>query len=76
VAGAISEVLVDDNQLVKKPPLQLWVNFRQKAMNTAIAEINEKTDLNTSLRSLGRSKHRRVTTLTFSIKTQAIPKGA
>jgi hypothetical protein len=43
-------------------------------LDTAIAEINEKTDLNISLQSLGRSKHRRVTTLTFTIKTQAIPK--
>jgi len=55
--------------VIQEPPLQLWANFRQKAMDTAIAEINEKTDLNISLRSLGRSKHRRVTTLTFSIKT-------
>jgi hypothetical protein len=33
--------------------------------NVAIAEINEKTDLQIALESLGRSKHRRVTTLTF-----------
>jgi hypothetical protein len=64
-----------EGNVIQEPPLQLWANFRQKAMDTAIAEINEKTDLNISLRSLGRSKHRRVTTLTFSIKTQAIPKG-
>ena len=64
-----------DGNVIQEPPLQLWANFRQKAVDTAIAEINERTDLNISLRSLGRSKHRRVTTLTFSIKTQAIQKG-
>jgi hypothetical protein len=41
----------------------------------SIAEINEKADLNISLESLGRSKHRRVTTLTFTIKAQAIQNG-
>jgi hypothetical protein len=37
-------------------------------------EINEKTDLNIALESLGRSKHRRVTSVTFTIKTQPTPK--
>jgi hypothetical protein len=58
----------------EEAPLPVWANFRQRALNTAIAEINKKTDLNISLESLGRSKHRRVMTLTFAIKTQAIPK--
>jgi hypothetical protein len=66
--------------VIQEAPLQLWANFRQRALDTAIAdtaiaEINEKTDLNISLESLGRSKHRRVTTLTFTIKNQAIPNG-
>ena len=43
-----------DGNVIQEPPLQLWANFRQKAINTAIAEINEKTDLNISFRSLGR----------------------
>jgi hypothetical protein len=41
---------------------------------TESPEINEKTDLNISLESLERSKHRRVATLTFAIKTQPTPK--
>jgi hypothetical protein len=44
-------------------------------LDTAIREINEKTDLNISLALLERSLHRRVTTLTFAIKTQAVPNG-
>jgi hypothetical protein len=62
-------------KIIQEAPLQLWANFRQRALDTALAEINEKTDLNISLESLARSKHRRVTTLTFAIKIQAIPKG-
>jgi Initiator Replication protein len=61
--------------IIQEAPLPVWANFRQRALDPAIAEINKKTDLNIALGSLGRSKHRRVTTLTFVIKTQAIPKG-
>jgi hypothetical protein len=44
--------------------------------DTAIAEINKKSDLNIELKSLEREKHRRVTNLVFAIKTQAIPKAS
>lgn len=57
---------------IREAPLQLWANFRQRALDTAIAEIKEKTDLNISLESLERSKHRRVTSVTFAIKEQAV----
>jgi hypothetical protein len=59
--------------IIQEAPLAVWANLRQRAVNTAIAEINKDTDLHIALESLGRSKHRRVTTLTFSIKSQAIP---
>jgi plasmid replication initiation protein len=53
--------------------LPVWANLRQRALNIAIAEINRKTDLNIAIESLKRSKHRRVTSLTFVIKEQAMP---
>ena len=64
-----------DGKIIQEAPLPVWANFRQRALDTAIAEINKKTDLNIALESLERSAHRRVTTLTFAIKTQAIPNG-
>ena len=70
----LESVKDDAGNIIQEAPLQLWANFRQRALDTAIAEINEKTDLNIALESLGRSKHRRVTTLTFTIKTQPTPK--
>jgi hypothetical protein len=36
---------------------------------------NRKTDLNVAIQSLERSKHRRVTSVTFAIKEQALPNG-
>jgi plasmid replication initiation protein len=57
----------------EEAPLPVWANFRQRALDTAIAEINRKTDLNVAIQSLERSKHRRVTPVTFVIKEQAVP---
>jgi plasmid replication initiation protein len=59
--------------IIKEAPLPVWANLRQRALDTAIREINKKTDLNIVLQSLERSSHRRVTTLTFAIRTQALP---
>jgi plasmid replication initiation protein len=64
-----------DGNIIQEATLAVWANFRQRALDTAIAEINKKTDLQIALESLGRSKHRRVTTLTFTIKAQPIPNG-
>jgi hypothetical protein len=55
--------------IVQEAPLSLWANFRQRALDVAIAEINKKTDLKIELESLERSKYRRVTTLTLSLET-------
>jgi hypothetical protein len=54
---------------------QIWANLRQRALDIAIAEITKKTDLNIGLDSLERAAHRRVRSLTFVIKEQAVPKG-
>ena len=62
-----------DGKIIQEAPLPVWANFRQRALDTAIAEINKKTDLNIALESLERSKYRRVTALTFAIKAQAVP---
>jgi hypothetical protein len=50
-------------------------NFQQRALDVAIAQINKKTDLRIKLAAIERSKHRRVVSLKFTIKTQPIPKG-
>jgi len=57
--------------IIQEAPLPVWANFRQRALDVAITEINKKTDLNIEIESLEQAKHRRVTTLTFAIKAQA-----
>jgi plasmid replication initiation protein len=59
-----------DGKTIKEPPLSLWANFRQRALDPAILEINNKTDLKIEVGSIERAKHRRVAFVTFSIEEQ------
>lgn len=48
------ETVKDANgKIIRESPLSLWGNFRQRALNTAMAEINEKTDLHVEIESVG-----------------------
>jgi len=71
----LESVKDEGGNIIQEAPLQVWANFRQRALDTAIAEINRKTDLNIELESLVRSKHRRVTTVIFAIREQPVPDG-
>jgi hypothetical protein len=64
-----------DGNVIQEAPLPVWANFRPRALDTAIAEINRKTDLKIALDSLEQSKYRRVMALTFAIQPQTIPNG-
>jgi plasmid replication initiation protein len=65
-----------DGNVIKEAPLPIWANFQQRALGVAIREVNAKTDLKIKLASIDRLKQRRVVALNFTIKTQALPKGA
>jgi plasmid replication initiation protein len=65
-----------EGNVIKEAPLPIWANFQQRALGVAIREVNAKTDLKIKLASIDRLKQRRVVALNFTIKTQAIPKGA
>jgi len=62
--------------VVQEAALALWANFRQRALDIAILEINNKTDVKIEVGSIERAKHRRVTFVTFAIEEQVVPKGA
>ena len=64
-----------DGNIIREAPLAVWANFRQRALDVAIAEINAKTDLNIALESLERSGHWRVSALIFAIKDRPVLKG-
>jgi plasmid replication initiation protein len=62
-----------EGNIIQEAPLPIWANFRQRALDVAVLEINKKTDLRIAIKSLERSKHRRVTSGTFAIQEQAVP---
>ena len=41
-----------DGNIIREAALSLWGNFRQRALNVAMAEINEKTGLHVEIESL------------------------
>jgi hypothetical protein len=61
--------------VIQEVPLSLWANFRQRALDVAIAEINKKTDLKIEIESLEQAKHRRFIGVNFVIKEQAVLDG-
>jgi hypothetical protein len=62
-----------DGNIIQEPALSLWANFRQRALDPPILEINNKTDLKIAIEALERAKHRRVAFVTFSIDEQGMP---
>jgi hypothetical protein len=63
-----------DGNVIRKARLTAWANFRQRALNVAIAEINKMADLNIRLESLEEGAHGRVTALIFAINTRTVSK--
>jgi len=61
-------------KVIRKAPLPVWANLRQRALDTAIKDINAKTDLNIAIESIERAAQRRVTALTFAIKAERYSK--
>ncbi len=58
-----------DGNIIREAPLPIWANFRQRALDTAIAEINKKTDLHVEIKTLEKLSTR-VNALNFSIIPQ------
>ena len=58
--------------IIREAPLPVWANFRQRALDVAIREINQKTDLHVEIESLEKLGNR-VNALNFSIKTRQMP---
>jgi plasmid replication initiation protein len=64
-----------EGNVIQEAPLPVWANLQQRAIDVAIAEINNETDLKIAIDSLERAKHPRVTSVTFAIEEQAVPDG-
>jgi plasmid replication initiation protein len=61
-----------DGKAIEEARLAAWANFRHIALDTAIREINKKTDLNIRLVSREQSRHGRIAALTLAIKARTV----
>jgi plasmid replication initiation protein len=61
-----------EGNIVQEAPLSLWANFRQRSLDVAIQEINNKTDVKIEVESIQRAKHRRVEAVTFAVEEQGM----
>jgi len=64
----VDEVRDAQGSIISERCLVHWPNLKQRAIDRALHEINEKTDLSIRLVAVGQAKYRRVLSLAFEIK--------
>ena len=64
----VDEVTDEQGSVISEKCLVHWPNLKQRAIDRALHEINEKTDLSIRLVAVGQAKYRRVLSLAFEIK--------
>ncbi|MBV8142560.1 MAG: replication initiation protein [Verrucomicrobia bacterium] len=64
----VDEVTDAQGNIISEKCLVHWPNLKQRAIDRALHEINEKTDLSIRLVAVGQAKYRRVLSLAFEIK--------
>jgi plasmid replication initiation protein len=64
----VDEVRDAQGSIISERCLVHWPNLKQRAIDRALHEINEKTDLSMRLVAVGQAKYRRVLSLAFEIK--------
>jgi plasmid replication initiation protein len=64
----VDEVRDAQGNIISEKCLVHWPNLKQRAIDRALHEINEKTDLSIRLVAVGQAKYRRVLSLAFEIK--------
>ena len=64
----VDEVRDAQGNIMSEKCLVHWPNLKQRAIDRALHEINDKTDLSIRLVAVGQAKYRRVLSLAFEIK--------
>jgi plasmid replication initiation protein len=64
----VDEVRDAEGNIISEKCLVHWPNLKQRAIDRALHEINQKTDLAIRLVAVGQAKYRRVLSLAFEIK--------
>ena len=63
----LEDILDEAGNLVQEAPLETWANVKQRALDHALNEINERSDIEVKVEFTGRGNYRKVNSLGFRI---------
>ncbi|MBV8142148.1 MAG: replication initiation protein [Verrucomicrobia bacterium] len=63
----LKDIRDNSGKLVQEAPLEAWANLKQRALDHALKEINEHSDVELELEFTGRGSYRKVQSLGFRI---------
>ncbi len=63
----LEDIRDESGNLVQEAPLESWANVKQRALDHALSEINERSDIEMKVEFTGRGNYRKVNSLGFRI---------
>jgi Initiator Replication protein len=63
----LEDIRDESGNLVQEAPLESWANVKQRALDHALNEINERSDVEMTVEFTGRGNYRKVNSLGFRI---------
>jgi hypothetical protein len=63
----LEDIRDESGNLVQEAPLEAWANVKQRALDHALREINERSDIELKIEFTGRGNYRKVNSLGFRI---------
>jgi len=69
----LKDIRDNSGKIVQEAPLEAWANLKQRALDHALREINEHSDIELELEFTGRGSYRKVQSLGFRITAKNLP---
>ena len=71
----LEDIRDNSGKIVQEAPLEAWANLKQRALDHAMKEINNQSDIQLDLEFTGRGTYRKVKSLGFRITARKVSKG-
>jgi hypothetical protein len=68
----LEDIRDESGKLVQEAPLEAWANVKQRALDHALREINQHSDIELEVEFTGRGSYRKVNSLGFRITAKKI----
>ena len=67
----VGEIRDATGNILREATVRPWTNFKQRALDVAIRQINKETDLSIEIKSIEKVKYSRITKLVFNISRKS-----